>query len=85
MVALVRLVEATGLRPVLDETFPLAETRPALERMEAGQHTGKIIVAVGPDGPLPRPLPRPGTRGTFGCAGEGCLGGPMVHVMVFAV
>ncbi len=46
MVAVVRLVEATGLKPLLDETFPLAETRPALERMAAGQHTGKIIVQV---------------------------------------
>lgn len=46
MRALVRLVAATGLRPVLDETFPLTETRTALARMEAGQHTGKIVIAV---------------------------------------
>jgi len=46
MLALLRMVEATGLRPVLDETFPLRETRTALERMEAGKHTGKIIVEI---------------------------------------
>ena len=46
MLALVRLVEATGLKPLLDETFPLEQTRAALERMDAGQHTGKIIVQV---------------------------------------
>jgi NADPH:quinone reductase-like Zn-dependent oxidoreductase len=46
MLALLRMVEATGLRPLLDETFPLAETRAALERMDAGRHIGKIIVAV---------------------------------------
>ena len=46
MVALVRLVEATGLKPVLDETFPLDRTREALERMEQGKQIGKIIVQV---------------------------------------
>jgi NADPH:quinone reductase-like Zn-dependent oxidoreductase len=47
MLALVRLVEVTGLKPVLDETFPLERTREALARMASGQHVGKIIVAVG--------------------------------------
>jgi NADPH:quinone reductase-like Zn-dependent oxidoreductase len=47
MYALVRMVEATGLRPILDETFPLTETRAAMERMDRGQHIGKIIVEVG--------------------------------------
>jgi NADPH:quinone reductase-like Zn-dependent oxidoreductase len=46
MLALVRMVEATGLQPVLDEAYPLAETRAALERMAGGRHTGKIIVTV---------------------------------------
>jgi NADPH:quinone reductase-like Zn-dependent oxidoreductase len=46
MLALLRMVEATGLRPVVDQTFPLAQTRAALERMETGAHTGKIIVAI---------------------------------------
>ena len=47
MLALVRMVEARGLRPVLDQTYPLDETRAALERMERGEHQGKIIVTVG--------------------------------------
>ena len=46
MLAMVRMVEAAELHPVLDRTFALAETRAALERMEAGGHTGKIIVNV---------------------------------------
>jgi len=46
-VALLRMVEATGLHPILDQSFPLDQTRAALERMEAGEHTGKIIVTVG--------------------------------------
>lgn len=46
MLGVVRMVEATGLRPVLDQTFPLENTRAALERLAAGTHTGKIIVQI---------------------------------------
>lgn len=46
LLAVLRLVESSGLRPVLDETFPLAETRTALARLEAGQQIGKIIVTI---------------------------------------
>lgn len=46
MLGVVRMAEATGLRPILDETYPLAETRAGLERMAAGQHTGKIIITI---------------------------------------
>ena len=44
MLAVLRFVEAAQFHPVIDETFPLDETRAALARMEAGRHTGKIIV-----------------------------------------
>ena len=39
---------ATGgvLRPVMDQTFPLAEAAAAHARMEAGTHIGKIVLAV---------------------------------------
>ena len=46
MVGLVNLVEAAELHPVLDQTFALDETRAALERMEQGQHIGKIVVSL---------------------------------------
>lgn len=46
MRAMLRFVEAARIRPVLDEPFPLERTRDALARMEAGKHTGKIIVTV---------------------------------------
>lgn len=36
------------LKPVMDQTFPLAEAAAAHARMEAGEHIGKIVLAVGP-------------------------------------
>ena len=34
------------LRPIMDQTFPLAEAAAAHARMEAGAHIGKIVLAV---------------------------------------
>jgi NADPH:quinone reductase len=34
------------LRPVIDATFPLAEAAKAHERMEAGDHVGKIVLTI---------------------------------------
>jgi putative PIG3 family NAD(P)H quinone oxidoreductase len=42
------LVDAGGLRPAMDETFPLAAAAAAHERMEAGEHIGKIVLEVSP-------------------------------------
>ena len=39
-------VVAGKLRPVMDQTFPLAEAAAAHTRMEAGTHIGKIVLAV---------------------------------------
>ena len=38
------LVEDGAIRPVMDETFPLAEAAAAHARMEAGAHIGKIVL-----------------------------------------
>ena len=40
------LVEEGAVRPVMDEIFPLAEAAAAHTRMEAGDHIGKIVLAV---------------------------------------
>ncbi|OYX65626.1 MAG: NAD(P)H-quinone oxidoreductase [Sphingomonadales bacterium 32-64-17] len=40
------LVEEGELRPQMDKVFPLAEAAEAHRRMEAGDHVGKIVLAV---------------------------------------
>ena len=40
------LVEAGTLRPVMDQTFALADAAGAHARMESGAHIGKIVLAV---------------------------------------
>ena len=40
------LVEDGSLRPVMDQVFPLAQVAAAHMRMEAGNHVGKIVLAV---------------------------------------
>jgi NADPH:quinone reductase-like Zn-dependent oxidoreductase len=43
---LVRAMEATGLRPVVDRAFPLAQLGEAFRYEESGAHFGKIGVEV---------------------------------------
>lgn len=40
----VAATEANGIRPVLDESFPLERLGDAFRRQESGQHFGKIVV-----------------------------------------
>jgi NADPH2:quinone reductase len=40
------LLEAGKIKPVVDSTFPLAEAAAAHARMDASQHTGKIILTA---------------------------------------
>ena len=40
-------VESGQLRPVMDQTFPLAQAAAAHARMEAGEHIGKIVLGAG--------------------------------------
>jgi NADPH:quinone reductase-like Zn-dependent oxidoreductase len=40
----VRAIEATGLRPVVDRSFPLAKIASAFRHEEAGSHFGKICL-----------------------------------------
>ena len=39
-------VEGNRLKPVIDKVFPLAEAAAAHERMESGEHVGKIVLAM---------------------------------------
>jgi NADPH:quinone reductase-like Zn-dependent oxidoreductase len=45
--AVMGLVFAGRLKPVIDRTFPLAEARAAHERLEKGEQMGKITLAIG--------------------------------------
>jgi len=40
------LVKSGRARPVVDSVFPLAEARAAHERMESGEHFGKIVLQI---------------------------------------
>ena len=44
--ALVRLINTTGWKPVVDKVFPFEETRAAYEYLESQQHVGKVCVQV---------------------------------------
>jgi NADPH:quinone reductase-like Zn-dependent oxidoreductase len=46
LVALKELVEAGKVTPVIDGTYPLAETRNAIERVATGRARGTIVVSV---------------------------------------
>ena len=41
---MIRAIEANGIKPVLDQSFPLTMLAEAFRRQESGQHFGKIIV-----------------------------------------
>ena len=40
----VRALDATGLRPVIDRSFPLAQIADAFRHEESGRHFGKICL-----------------------------------------
>lgn len=44
--ALLQAVNTAGLRPVVDQVFPLKEARAAQERMELGKQFGKIVLTL---------------------------------------
>jgi NADPH:quinone reductase-like Zn-dependent oxidoreductase len=44
---LLALVDRSGLKPVIDSTYPLDEVPAALSRLESGAQLGKIVVDIG--------------------------------------
>jgi zinc-binding alcohol dehydrogenase/oxidoreductase len=45
--AVYELVTSGRVQPIVDKVFPLAEAAAAHERMEAGEHLGKIVLRIG--------------------------------------
>jgi NADPH:quinone reductase-like Zn-dependent oxidoreductase len=45
--ALLATVAATGVRPLIDSTYPLAEANRAFERLDSGEVTGKVVMVSG--------------------------------------
>ncbi|MCC6733738.1 MAG: zinc-binding dehydrogenase [Candidatus Omnitrophica bacterium] len=43
---MVRAVSVAGMKPVIDQVFPLDQARQAMGRMEAGEQFGKIVLKV---------------------------------------
>jgi NADPH:quinone reductase-like Zn-dependent oxidoreductase len=46
LLAVAAMVEAGTLRPVIDRTYPLADTAAGLRHVEAGHAQGKVVIAV---------------------------------------
>jgi NADPH:quinone reductase-like Zn-dependent oxidoreductase len=44
--ALLRLIDASEVRPIVDRVFPLEEARQAHEHLEAGRQFGKVVLRV---------------------------------------
>jgi NADPH:quinone reductase-like Zn-dependent oxidoreductase len=45
-IEMVRAIEANGIKPVIDRSFPLEQLADALRHMNAGQHVGKVCIDV---------------------------------------
>jgi NADPH:quinone reductase-like Zn-dependent oxidoreductase len=44
--ALLRMVEEAAWKPVIDSVRPLAEAEPALDRLQSGEHFGKLVLEI---------------------------------------
>ncbi|WP_395803641.1 zinc-binding dehydrogenase [Archangium minus] len=42
--AMIRAIEANGIKPVIDSSFPLEGIADAFRRQESGRHFGKICL-----------------------------------------
>lgn len=45
--AMLAFVEKEGIKPAVDRVYPLEEAVAAHERMQAGEHSGKIVLRIG--------------------------------------
>jgi NADPH:quinone reductase-like Zn-dependent oxidoreductase len=51
---LTELIEAGAIRPVVERTYPLAETPEAMRQIETAHTRGKLVIAVSPPAPESR-------------------------------
>jgi NADPH:quinone reductase-like Zn-dependent oxidoreductase len=47
LIQLIRMLHDTGVRPIIDTTYPLAEAHAAYRQMEAGELFGKLVLTPG--------------------------------------
>jgi NADPH:quinone reductase-like Zn-dependent oxidoreductase len=45
-IALVRAIEASQIKPVVDRSFALAKLADAFQHMAAGKHFGKVVIEI---------------------------------------
>jgi NADPH:quinone reductase-like Zn-dependent oxidoreductase len=45
-VRMLHFVESTGIKPVIERTYSLADARQAFDRLAAGDHFGKLVIAM---------------------------------------
>lgn len=62
LLALMALVEDGRITPVIDATFPLSETRQAIERVASGRTRGTIVISMLPSPADASAPPRPPSR-----------------------
>jgi alcohol dehydrogenase len=43
---IIRLVDTGAVRPVIDRTFPFAETLAALDYVDTGRAKGKVVITL---------------------------------------
>jgi len=46
LIELLELLDSSGIRPIIDSVYELADGRPAFERLESGRTFGKIVLTT---------------------------------------